>query len=565
MGLLKKKKGKKKVRMAGHGATSTKTSTARPQQILKTAPCGDTCPSGNDIRMWLQVIAQREKLGLSEEEAFTKAWNIICETNPFPSVMGRVCPHPCETGCNRTKKEGGVSINVCERYIGDWALENNLPLSKLEEGAKEESIGVIGAGPAGLSFAYQMARRGYPVTVYEKTASPGGMVFWGIPFYRQPEDVLKAEVKRVEDLGVEIKYNCEVGKDVTVDDLKAKHKMVFVGIGCHKGRLMRVPGEEGPGVWTGTDYLHKVNAGETVDVGKTVAVIGGGDTAIDAARAARRAGAECTILYRRTRTEMPAIDSEIEDALKEDVKLELLIAPVGVKRDGDNVTAITVQKMELGEPDSSGRRRPVPIEGSEYDIEVDTIVAAISQEPDAAGLESLYEGPWVTADEKTGKIKDGLYAGGDVMNLGLATIAVGQGRIAAENAHRELRALEPEAFLAPPPIPPERVKMDNVEVYPDKNREEAGHRPIEEWLTKPDEEIVQRITKDQFLGEIARCFSCGQCFGCERCWMYCTPGCFKKVENVQLGEPYYSMKLETCDGCNKCQDECPCGYMDMIG
>jgi NADPH-dependent glutamate synthase beta subunit-like oxidoreductase len=513
--------------------------------------------------MWLQAIAQRDKLGLTEDEAFERAWNILVDTNPFPSIMGRVCPHPCEDGCNRTGKDGAVSINLCERYIGDWALEKKLALPKLDEGKKTDSVGVVGAGPAGLSFAYQMARRGYPVTVYEKTDKPGGMVFWGIPAYRQPEDILQAEVQRIADLGVEIKYNCQVGKDISVADLKAKHKAIYVGIGAHKGRLLKVPGEEGEGVWTGTDYLHRVNAGEKVDVGKSVAVIGGGDTAIDAARAAKRTGADVTIVYRRTRQEMPAIEPEIEDALKEGIKLDYLAAPVGIKRDGDKVVAMTVRKMELGEPDSSGRRRPVPIDGSDYDIPLDSVIAAISQEPDGAGLEDLYpDGPWLTADDNW-KLADGVWGGGDAWNLGLVTDAVGHGRKAAIQADAALKGVEAPKVLTPPPIPKERIKMDNEEVYPSKPKTDGAQRPVEEWLAKPDDEINLGIDKEQFIEEVSRCFSCGQCFGCERCWMYCTPGCFKKVESIVLGQPYYTMKLDTCDGCKKCDDECPCGYMDM--
>ena len=562
MGLLKKKKTKKPLRTLG-GAASGAKSTLRPKQVLKAAPCGVACPSGTKIRMWLQAIAQREKLGKSEDEAFTEAWNILVDTNPFPSVMGRVCPHPCEDGCNRTGKDGAVSINMCERFIGDWALEKKLALPVIESEKKTDAIGVVGAGPAGLSFAYQMARRGYPVTVYEKTGKPGGMVFWGIPFYRQPEELLLAEVQRIADLGVEIKYNCEVGKDITIDELKAAHKAVFIGIGAHKGRLLKVPGEEGPGVWTGTEYLHKVNAKERVEVGQSVAVIGGGDTAIDAARAAKRAGADVTIVYRRTREEMPAIDPEIEDALKEGIRLEYLAAPVAIKRDGDKVTAMTVRKMALGEPDASGRRRPVPIDGSDYDIALDTVIAAISQEPRGDNLEALYpDGPWVSVDSDW-KVVDGVWAAGDVVNLGLVTDAVGQGRKAAIAADAALKGVPVPVEPALPPIPKERIKMEVEEVYPSKPKAEGAHRPVEEWLTKPDEEINLGIRKDQFLEEVSRCFSCGQCFGCERCWMYCTPGCFKKAEAHNLGEPYYTMKLDTCDGCKKCDDECPCGYMDM--
>jgi NADPH-dependent glutamate synthase beta subunit-like oxidoreductase/Pyruvate/2-oxoacid:ferredoxin oxidoreductase delta subunit len=562
MGLLKKNKKKKKLRMSG--STGTAQSALRPQLINKLPPCVKTCPSGTDIRGWMTLIAQREKLGFSQEEAYKLAFEKLVATNPFPSMMGRVCPHPCETGCNREAKDGAVAINCVERFIGDWALEKNIPLPKVEgEEAKSESIGVIGAGPAGLSFAYQLARRGYPVTVYEQNAVAGGMIYYGIPFYRQPADVLQKEIDRIADVGVEIKLNCQVGKDVTVDELKEKHKIVFVGVGAHKGRLLGCPGEEGSGVWTGTDYLHRVNDGEKVDVGKSSVIIGGGDTAIDAARAARRAGAEVTILYRRTRVEMPAIESEIEDAIKEDIKIEYLVAPVEIKRDGDNVKAIVVQKMELGEPDDSGRRRPVPIEGSEYDIEVNSVIAAISQEADWIGIESI--GPeerWLKVDE-SGKVRDGVYAGGDALDLSIATTAIGQGRIAALGVHAELSGKE-EVKDIRPDIPKERIKMELEDVYPSKAKAQSSHRPVADWISKPDDEITQAISEEQFLEEMTRCFSCGQCFGCERCWMFCTPSCFAKADNLVHAEPYYPVDLEKCDGCTKCADECPCGFIDMV-
>ena len=560
MGLLKKTD-KKPFKVVNRGASSAQNS-ARPRQVPRLAPCILNCPAGNDVRGWMTTISQRDKTGLSEPEALEKAWRMLVETNPFPAVMGRVCPHPCEDNCNREGKDGAVAVNAVERYIGDWAIEQGLGLTKLEDDRKAESIGVIGAGPAGLSFAYQLARRGYPVTVYEKTDKAGGMLYWGIPFYRQPATVLDAEIQRILDLGVELKLSTAVGKDVSGDELRSRHQVIFLGIGAHKGRKLRIPGEDGSGVFAGTDYLRRVNAGEAVDVGARVAVIGGGDTAIDAARAARRAGAEVTIIYRRTRTEMPAIDSEVEDALLEDIAIEYLVAPLAVERGADGrVVAMKAQRMELGEPDSSGRRRPVPIEGSEFTVPVDSVIAAISQDPDWDSMEGFKPGDskWLQADD-LGKVAKGLWAGGDVLNLGLATIAMAQGRWAAEAVHAELRGLEPPRKpQASGMVATERIKLD---FYEAKAKAERGKRPVREWLKTPDGEIDQGITHEQFLDELSRCFSCGQCFGCERCWMYCTPGCFSKEESPEPGH-YYAIHLEKCDGCGKCAEECPCGFVEM--
>jgi len=558
MGLLKPVTKKPPLRLGGSGATQV--SSLRPQAVEKLAPCIGNCPSGTDIRGWITTIAQREKTGLSEEQAFEKAWRTIVEYNPFPAVMGRVCPHPCEEKCNRTEKDGAVAVNCLERFIGDWALEKGLPLGKLEEDPKPESVGVIGAGPAGLSCAYQLARRGYPVTVYEAFPEAGGMLRYGIPRYRLPYDVLDAEVKRILDLGVELKLNTAVGRDVPVEELRARHKAIFVGIGAHRGKKMGVPGEEGPGVLTGTEFLNRANSGERVDVGSSVAVIGGGDTAIDAARVALRLGAKVTIVYRRTRTEMPAIDSEVEQALEEKIDIVFLAAPVAVLRDGQKLRALRVQRMELGEPDSSGRRRPVPVVGSEYEIPVDTVIAAISQEPEAERVAALgAEKGWFKADEG-GKVSDGVWAGGDDLDLGLATIAVYQGRRAADTIHAALRGLPPLRKDDRPKIPVSRIKLDTYEAKP---RAERAILSVEERLADGDAEIDHGITREQFLAEVGRCFSCGLCFDCEKCWMYCQVNCFAKLEEKQPGH-YFKIKLELCDGCKKCAEECPCGFLEMV-
>ncbi|MHC5035221.1 MAG: FAD-dependent oxidoreductase, partial [Planctomycetota bacterium] len=294
MGLLKKKKKKKTTvaRFSGGGGSGSEISSQRPQAVDKLPPCVGECPSGNDVRGWLTVIAQREKRGLSLEEACDQAWMIEVETNPFPGVMGRVCPHPCQTACNRTHKDEAVAINSVERFIGDWGMERGLKLPEADAGGPfDEKIAVIGAGPSGLSCAYQLARRGYKVTVFDAFDKPGGMLRFGIPPYRLPREVLDGEIQRILDMGVELKTGTSVGANgVTLADLRKQYDAVFVGIGAHKGKTMGIPGEDGPGVYTGTDFLNRANSGRDVEIGKKVVVIGGGDTAIDAARVSLRLG-----------------------------------------------------------------------------------------------------------------------------------------------------------------------------------------------------------------------------------------------------------------------------------
>ncbi len=573
MGLLNKNKKKKPLRTTGRGVAGTATSALRPQQATKQAPCIGHCPSGNDIRGWLTTIAHREKTGLSLEEAMDKAWMLEMETMPLPSVMGRVCPHPCETHCNRKEKDDPVAINSVERSIGDWGLERGLKPPTLDVGGPfTDKVAVVGAGPAGLSCAYQLARRGYPVTIYESLPKPGGMLRYGIPEYRLPRDIIDKEVALITGLGVEIKCNTPIGKDLTFEDLRKDHAAVFAAIGAHRGRKLGCPGEEGSGVYTGTDFLRAANSGETPEIGQKVVVIGGGDTAIDAARmslrigrdvagVAEREGAKTTILYRRTRTEMPAIEREIEEALEENIEIVFLAAPAAVLRDDSGkVVGMKVQRMELGEPDDSGRRRPVPIEGAIDDIEIDTVITAVSQSPDCDSLGAFTDIGWINGDEWGKTEVDGVWTGGDNINLGIATTAIGQGHKAALSIHATLRGEEPKNGFETPPVGPDRIKMDFYEA-----KDVAVRKVLdpEERVSKPTEEIDLGITQEQALEEVNRCFSCGLCFGCERCWMYCTPGCFKKVGEPQLGD-FYKVDLGSCDGCKKCADECPCGFLDML-
>ena len=291
------------------------TPSYRPRQVEKSAPCQGGCANCGDIRGWIGTVAQREKTGLSAEESYAQAWRIITDVNPFPATLGRICPHPCEDHCNRSELDEPLAINAMERFLGDFAINRGLPLDRCAEAGGGEWIGVVGAGPSGLSFAYQMARRGYRVTVYDAREKAGGMLRFGVPDYRLPQDVLDAEIQKILDLGVELHLGVEVGRDIGLEELRARHSSLYLGIGAQQGQALRIPGGEGPGVWTGTEYLARINRGEAVDTGAAVIVVGGGNTAIDAARCARRGGAEVTILYRRSREEMPAIVHEIDDAL----------------------------------------------------------------------------------------------------------------------------------------------------------------------------------------------------------------------------------------------------------
>jgi NADPH-dependent glutamate synthase beta subunit-like oxidoreductase len=576
MGLLKKKdkkkSGKFESRLKGGGGSGSQISALRPIYVESLPPCTGNCPSGNDIRGWLSTIQLREKLGLSLDEAIEKAWRIEMETNPFPSVMGRVCPHPCETACNRGHKDGSVGINSVERYIGDWALEKGLKAEMIEgEEPKDEKIAVVGAGPSGLSCAYQLARRGYKVTVFEGLPKPGGMLRYGIPVYRLPREVIDAEVERILDLGVELKLDTKIGKDVTWDEIRSGYDAIYVAIGAHQGKAMGIPGEEGPGLWTGTEFLNHANSGKKVDIGTNVVVIGGGDTAIDAARVSKRLigdsaamaskmGAQVTILYRRTRAEMPAIEREIDEAIEEDINLEYLAAPIEILRDDEGaVRAMVVQRMELGEPDDSGRRRPVPIEGDTYELPIQTVITAVSQKPDLGAMnsEELGDG-WLNGDEWGFTGVDGVWTGGDNINLGIATTSIGQARMAAIAIDAKLRGKEPTVEDEGEMIRSDKIKLD---WYKPIERTQRQVKSPEDRLAAPFDEVDLGLTEEDALIEPDRCFSCGECFGCENCWMYCQANVFAKVDPPTHGKFFSIKKIEVCDGCKKCWEECPCGFI----
>ncbi|MGD8727922.1 MAG: FAD-dependent oxidoreductase, partial [Gemmatimonadales bacterium] len=374
-----------------------------------------------------------------------------------------------------------------------------------------------------------------------------------------PESVLDAEINKILDLGVELKCGVKIGKEITVDQLKQDYDAVYVALGAQQGVTLGVDGEDAPNVFSGVDFLSRFHHGEKLDLGKDVVVIivGGGDTAIDAARICKRLGANVTILYRRTRKEMPAIDEEVDEAIKEGINIEFLAAPIGFRKDGDLVVAMRAIRMELGEPDASGRRRPVPIEGSEFEIPASAVISAVSQAPDFTGFESLIEGKdWVKVDQHGATKLDGVWAGGDVVALDLVTTAVGHGRRAAEAIERRFLGQEfkPDTMEV---IYADKMQLDH---YEKQGRKEPAELAVDERFADVEKEVNLGLSQEQVIEESRRCMSCGYCFDCEKCWMYCQDQAIDKpLEKGKL----YSFKLQNCTGCSKCAEVCPCGFIEM--
>ena len=385
------------------------------------APCFKACPTHQDVQAYVGLIANGE---------IEEAIKVIKKDNPLPRSIGRVCPHPCEEACRRNQLEGAVSICSLKRFASD-EYSDYIPECEEKNGKK---VAVVGGGPAGLSCAYFLLLKGYAVDVFESEAQAGGMLRYGIPAYRLPKDVLDKEIENIEKMGARFNYNKRLGNDFTIESLKVEYDAVFVATGAWKSSSLRCKGDGAEGVIGGIDLLYKVANGEKVDLGKNVAVVGGGNTAIDAVRTAVRLGAEnVTLIYRRTESEMPAEKDEIKDAKEEGVNFKFLVAPLNVVVEEGKAKGINLQKMELGEPDSSGRRSPVAIEGETEILYCDTVISAIGQQvvsDDVKELELTKKGT-ILADEVSFKTSvDGVFAAGDVINKGpdIAVRAIAGGK-----------------------------------------------------------------------------------------------------------------------------------------
>ncbi len=347
--------------------------SGKPVYVEKTSPCRQACPAGIDMARALAAAA----LGRLDE-----ALRIVREDNPLPGVCGRVCYHPCEQACNRKEFDEAVNIRGFERYLSDHGrvdLEREVPVE-----LKNEKVAVIGSGPAGLSAAWQLVRLGYPVTIFEARPEPGGMLRYGIPEYRLPVEVLQREIGYIRRLGVEIRTGVRVGDDIPLTEIKREYQALFLAAGAQGSRRLGIEGEDLSGVLEGIRFLRQVRHGERVDIGRRVVVIGGGNTAVDCARTARRLGGEeVTILYRRSRLEMPALSDDLEWAEREGIRLECPVRPKRLIAEKGRLAALECLRMEPGPPDEDGRPRPVPIPGSEFILPVETVIVAVGQVPEA--------------------------------------------------------------------------------------------------------------------------------------------------------------------------------------
>ena len=553
-------------------ATDNNTNVKR-----KLPPCRSACPARVNVQGYVSLL-QRGK--------YKDAVELIRKDMPFPAICGRVCFSPCEDACARTNIDQAVAIRSLKRYVADVEREEERVKPKAVPKKHREKVAVIGAGPAGLTAAYELAKLGYPVTVFERMAEPGGMMRYCIPEFRLERFVVANETAYIKDLGVDVRTGIEFGKDVTVDSLRKEgYRAIFVAIGTQLGMKLNVPGEDLKGVVNAVAFLKDVALGKPYDVGDKVAVVGGGNSAIDAARTSKRLGAqEVIVLYRRSREEMPALPSEVTEAEKDGVKFFFLVAPKQIIGENGKVKAIECLRMRLGEPDESGRRRPVPISFSEHQYVVNTVIPALGQVAEASCIPGPLSNkdsrvPLVTVDQQTLETSiPGVFAGGDIVT-GPASIieAVGAGKKAAVSIHLYLTGQDLH-----------RARDEGVEEATwvknwghVKKKERRYEAPLEKPRLGLEEAVdyLEKVEREAKF-EAFRCLGCGPCaeclantdlcegdkaivdealcIGCNICAVVCPFGAAKKDEDniAQISE-------ELCKGCGICAARCPTRAITM--
>jgi len=609
-----------------------------PTYVHRTPPCQGSCPSGEDIRGWLQIVRGIEKPTgdiSMEEYAFRRS----TDANPFPAMMGRVCPAPCEDGCNRNNVEDFVGINSVEQFIGDSAYEGKFKFAAPDT-MSGKKVAIIGGGPAGMAAAYQLRRKGHASVVFDDHEDLGGMMRYGIPGYRTPRDVLNHECQRILEMGhIETRLGIRVGKDISIEDLEKEFDAILWAVGCKSGRKLPVPGSDAPNCVSGVQFLEAFNKGTLKVTADRVVCVGGGDTSIDvvsvarrlgkienlnkevlpeqviggyvahdSAFAAAREGADVTLTSLFAREEMTATEHEVMDALHEGVRIDNGVMPLEVIL-GDDGRAIALKMAKCEMVDG----RPVPVEGSEYEIECDLIVSAIGQGGDlSAGLESLDNGRGLIDADAYYQLpnREGHFAAGDIIRPHLLTTAIGQASIAADSIDHYLKReaqkkrpkvdvhhfellkklheanLDPEEFNADDPDELRGTFDGNWAVHNYEDRSSAeiiasdrlflGHFPYTPRNLRSSsgpsaEEVLGHfaergvgLTREQAVNEAERCMSCGMCFECDNCVIYCPQDAIFRVkkDRATTGR-YVDTDYNKCIGCHICSDVCPTGYIDM--
>jgi NADPH-dependent glutamate synthase beta subunit-like oxidoreductase len=605
-----------------------------PTYVHRTPPCQGGCPSGHEIRGWLAIARGIDKPPVEGMAWQDYAFRRMVTANPFPAIMGRVCPAPCEDGCNRNVVDDFVGINAVEQYVGDWAVEQGLAYDKPERESGKR-VAVIGGGPSGLAAAFHLRRMGHGVTVFEAHDQLGGMLRYGIPGYRTPRDIVDAEIQRILDTGVEARMGTRVGADISLEELDSQFDAVYWALGAQTGRPLPVPGFDAPNCLSGVEFLDAFNKGRLKFAAKRVVVVGGGDTSIDVASVARRLGhietvhekdrpenvilghtahdvvgtmrregVEAVLTSLFPIEEMTAAEREREDAAREGVELHGGVMPLEVLKDEQG----RARGLRMCQCDMDGMT-PIPKEGTEYEIACDLVVSAIGQKGDLGGLEALDNGAGFIAVDKLFAVKErpGHFAGGDIVRPHLLVTAIGQASIAAEcidhylagapldrrpkvdvhhfNLLSELaqRHLEPQEFDHQPTrgtseaafaihnyedrsasqiITHEELYLGHFK-YEERNKRRAMHLDASSVLGN-FEERSEGLSEEEAIDEGKRCMSCGMCFECDSCVIFCPQDAIFRVKKSEraIGR-YVDTDYGRCIGCHICKDVCPSGYIQM--
>jgi NADPH-dependent glutamate synthase beta subunit-like oxidoreductase len=513
----------------------------QPIYVNSLPPCNHACPAGEDIQGWLDK---------AQAGAFEAAWRLLVRDNPLPAVHGRVCYHPCESACNRSHVDDAVSIHAVERFLGDLAIEHGwVPLVDAEPTGR--SVLVIGAGPSGLSAAWHLALLGHRVEIREAGPMPGGMMRYGIPAYRMPRDILDAEVARIEQVGVKITLDCKV-EDVMVAKTDGGFDAVFMAIGAHLGKHADIPARDCGRILDAVSYLAAVEAGDPPRLGRRVAVYGGGNTAMDAARTAKRLGAEeAMIIYRRDREHMPAHDFEATEAESEGIRINWLRTIRAIDH-----TTFQVEVMAI---DANGRPQPT---GTFETLEADSLVLALGQDVDTSVIARI---PGVSIS-RDGVVEvgpnmmtgaEGVFAGGDMVpSERTVTIATGHGKKAARHIDAWLRDT---VYEKAPLLPRVHFKDLHLHYHTDAQQQQQSIRPPQQ-RTRDFHEVTAGLTEQEALFEAARCYSCGNCFECDGCYGACPE---HAITRLGRGKGYH-INYDQCTGCQACVLQCPCNAMEMV-